>query len=169
MLRDGVMVETVYVPPSSLRGRLRHLLTAEVMRLQNAGDGRVFTPEDHIDTALGGVKDRKGAGEDDRVVDLAAIRALRERDPIVSLFGSMVSRVAGRLMVGDMTPMDPVAPVGTGRSVRANPKSPHHLAACRIPVWCEIGESGGHDAVHSVQPRPGVPAAAGCQGLASGR
>jgi len=54
-------------------------------------------------------------------VDLAAIRTLREKNPIVSLFGSMVSRVAGRLMVGDMTPLDPVAPVSTGRSVRADP------------------------------------------------
>lgn len=121
MLRDGVVVETVYVPPSSLRGRLRHLLTSEVMRLQNAADGRVFTPEDYIDTALGGVKDRKAEGEDDRRVDLKAIRDLRARNPIVSLFGSMVSRVAGRLMVGDMTPVEPVAPANTGRSVRANP------------------------------------------------
>src|SRR4051794_31502878 len=121
MLRDEVMVETVYVPPSSLRGRLRHLLTSELMRLQNAADGRVFTPEDYIDTALGGVKDRKAEGEDDRRVDLKAIREIRERNPIVSMFGSMVSRVAGRLIVGDMTPVDPIEPVGTGRSVRANP------------------------------------------------
>jgi hypothetical protein len=121
LLKDGTMVETVYVPPSSLRGRLRHLLTSEVMRLQHAKDGRVFTPEDYIDTALGGVKDRKAAGEDDRVVELTAIRELREKNPIVSMFGSMVSRVAGRLMVGDMTPLDPVAPVPTGRSVRADP------------------------------------------------
>jgi CRISPR type IV-associated protein Csf2 len=121
MLRDGVVVETVYVPPSSLRGRLRHLLTSELMRLQNAADGRVFTPDDYIDTALGGVKDRRSEGEDDRRIDLKAIRELRERNPVVSLFGSMVSKVAGRLMVGDMTPVDPIAPSGTGRSVRANP------------------------------------------------
>lgn len=121
LLREGTLVETVYVPPSSLRGRLRHLLTSEVMRLQHAADGRVFTPEDYIDTALGGVKDRKAEGDDERLVDLAGIRALRERNPIVSMFGSMVSRVAGRLMVGDMTPLDPVAPVPTGRSVRADP------------------------------------------------
>ncbi|MGG5818735.1 hypothetical protein [Falsiroseomonas sp. HW251] len=121
MLRNGVMEETVYVPPSSLRGRLRHLLTGEVMRLQHAADGRVFTPEDYIDTALGGVKDRKAEGADERLVDLAAIRELRERNPIISMFGSMVSRVASRLMIGDMTPVDPVAPVATGRSVRASP------------------------------------------------
>ena len=121
MLRDGVMVDTAYVPPSSLRGRLRHLLTTEVMRLQHAADGRVFTPEDYIDTALGGVKDRKAEGDDERRVDLKAIRALRARNPVVSLFGSMVSAVSGRLMVGDMTPVDPVAASGTGRSVRAHP------------------------------------------------
>lgn len=121
LLREGIIVETVYVPPSSLRGRLRHLLTSELMRLQHAADGRVFVPEDYIDTALGGVKDRKAEGDDERVIDLAGIRALRERNPIVSMFGSMVSRIAGRLMVGDMTPLDPVAPVPTGRSVRAAP------------------------------------------------
>lgn len=121
LLRNGEVVETVYVPPSSFRGRLRHLLTSEVMRLQHAKDSRVFTPEDYIDTALGGVKDRKAEGADERQVELAGIRALRERNPIVSMFGSMVSRVAGRLMVGDMTPLDPVTPVTTGRSVRADP------------------------------------------------
>ena len=121
MLRDGVLAETVYVPPSSLRGRLRHLLTTELMRMQHAADGRVFTPEDYIDTALGGVKDRKAEGEDERKVDLKAIRELRVQNPIVSLFGSMVSGVAGRLMVGDMTPIEPVQPTNSGRSVRANP------------------------------------------------
>jgi CRISPR type IV-associated protein Csf2 len=121
MLKDGMMVETVYVPPSSLRGRLRHLLTMELMRLQNAACGQRFTPEDYIDTALGGVKDRKAAGEDERRVDLKAIRDLREKNPVISLFGSMVGQVSGRLMVGDMTPVEPVAAVNTGRSVRANP------------------------------------------------
>jgi len=121
MLRDGVVTETIYVPPSSLRGRLRHLLTTEVMRLQHAHDGRVFTPEDYIDVALGGVKDRKSGNDDDRRIDLKAIRALRKANPIVSLFGSMVSQVSGRLMVGDLTPVEPIAPTNTGRSVRANP------------------------------------------------
>ena len=121
LLRDGIVTETVYVPPSSLRGRLRHLLTSELMRMQHAADGRVFRPEDYIDTALGGVKDRKADGDDERRVDLKAIRETRERNPVVSLFGSMVSGIAGRLMVGDMTPTEPVAPTGTGRSVRANP------------------------------------------------
>jgi CRISPR type IV-associated protein Csf2 len=121
LLRDGIMVETIYVPPSSLRGRLRHLLTSELMRMQHAADGRVFKPEDYIDTALGGVKDRKAEGEDDRKMDLKAIREVRLRNPVVSLFGSMVSRVASRLIVGDMTPTEPVEPTTTGRSVRANP------------------------------------------------
>lgn len=121
LLRDGIVTETVYVPPSSLRGRLRHLLTSEVMRLQHEADGRVFRPEDYIDTALGGVKDRKAEGEDDRRVDLKAIRETRARNPVVSLFGSMASGISGRLMVGDMTPSEPIAPASTGRSVRANP------------------------------------------------
>jgi CRISPR type IV-associated protein Csf2 len=121
MFRDGLAVETIYIPPSSLRGRLRHLLTTEVMRLQNAADGRIFTPDDYIDTALGGVKDRKTDGEDERKLDLKAIRELRERNPILSLFGSMVSHISGRLMVGDMTPLEPIAPANAGRSVRANP------------------------------------------------
>jgi hypothetical protein len=121
LIREGQMVETVYVPPSSLRGRLRHLLTQELMRLRHENDRSLFTPDDYIDTALGGVKDRKAAGDDDREIDLRRIREIRERNPIVSLFGSMVGHVSGRLMVGDLTPLEPVAPVRTGRSVRANP------------------------------------------------
>jgi CRISPR/Cas system CSM-associated protein Csm3 (group 7 of RAMP superfamily) len=121
MMRDGLLVETVYVPPSSLRGRLRHLLTCELMRLQNMADNRRFAPEDYIDTALGGVMDRKAAGDDERRVDLKAIRDLREHNPVVSMFGSMVERISGRLMVGDMTPVEPVSPLSTGRSVRMNP------------------------------------------------
>jgi hypothetical protein len=39
------------------------------------------------------------------------------------------------------------------------------LAACRIPYRPEMGDAGWHDAVHSVQPRPSVLAAAGRQGL----
>ena len=121
LMRDGLMVETAYVPPSSLRGRLRHLLTAELMRMQNVADGRRFTPEDYIDTALGGVKDRKAAGDEERRIDLKAIREIRERNPVVSLLGSMVEQIAGRLMIGDMTPVEPVPPARTGRFVRANP------------------------------------------------
>ena len=54
---------------------------------------------------------------------------------------------------------------GGSRAARLAP--PPTLAACRIPVWPEMGESAVHDAVHTVQPGPGVPAAAGCQGLAA--
>ena len=121
IVNGEVIIETAYVPPSSLRGRLRHLLTSELMRLQNAADGRVFTPEAYISTALGGVKDRRSEGDDDRRVDLKAIKEIREKNPVVSLFGSMVSKIPGRLMVSDITPVAPVEPALTGRSVRANP------------------------------------------------
>jgi phage terminase large subunit GpA-like protein len=42
---------------------------------------------------------------------------------------------------------------------------PIALAACRIPCWPEMGDAGRHDDGHSVQPRPGLPSAAGRQGL----
>ena len=77
------------------------------MRLQNAADGRVFTPKAYISTALGGVKDRRSEGEDDRRVDLKAIKEIREKNPVVSLFGSMVSKTPGRLMVSDMNLLSP--------------------------------------------------------------
>jgi CRISPR/Cas system CSM-associated protein Csm3 (group 7 of RAMP superfamily) len=115
LLRDGLLQETIYVPPSSLRGRLRHLLTEELMRQQYEADGRRFSPEDYIFTALGGVKDRKAEGSEERKVDLQAIAELRRRNPVVSLFGSMMAGVSGRLMVGDMTPLEEIAAQPTGR------------------------------------------------------
>ena len=133
IVNGEVIIETAYVPPSSLRGRLRHLLTSELMRLQNAADGRVFTPEAYISTALGGVKDRRSEGEDDRRVDLKAIKEIREKNPVVSLFGSMVSKIPGRLMVSDIDSCRPGQPALTGRSVRANPlvRNPAHHQLAR--------------------------------------
>jgi hypothetical protein len=121
VLRNGVLEKTIYVPASSLRGRLRHLLVAELMYLQHTAGDTLFAPDDYILTALGGVKDRKSDGADERKVDLANIRNLRLRNPVISLFGSMVEGVSGRLMIGDLSPESPIAPVTTGRSTRADP------------------------------------------------
>lgn len=63
--------------------------------------------------------------------------------------------------------MELLLALGVGRNHRAHLPCP--LAACRIPVWAEIGETVWHAAVPSVQPRPGFPAALGRQGLAAGR
>ena len=134
---DGT--ETIYLPATSIRGRLRNLLTTSVMQILNERNKATFTPEDYLFTASGGIKDRASSNRaDDREVDLAGIDALRKSNPIVSLFGAMTMKVAGKVMISDAVPTEPVQPNHLGRSVRAHPlqRSPE-LSAVLDPAALE--------------------------------
>jgi tripartite ATP-independent transporter DctM subunit len=72
--------------------------------------------------------------------------------------------VLGGLLGGVFTPTEAGA-VAAGYALAVSLLVYRSLAACRISYWPGMGDSGWHDAVHSVQPRPSVPAAAGRQGL----
>ena len=81
-----------------------------------------MTPEDFLLIAKGGIKDRKKAGRDERVVDYEAAAKLRREEPIVSLFGAMAEKIAGRWQIGDVVPVEPMTtPDRKGRGVRSHP------------------------------------------------
>ena len=118
--RDGLIVKTVYVPGSSVRGALRNG-AARAVAADRAGRQRRMTPDDFLLVAKGGIKDRKGAGGDERIVDYEAADRLRRDEPIVSLFGAMAEKIAGRWQIGDAVPVNPVEPDRKGRGVRSHP------------------------------------------------
>ena len=114
----GKVDETAYLPAGTLRGRLRNLLAKAILE-DAAGRGDPMTPGDYLLTAKGGIKDRKVSEE--REVDYKAAAQLRAANPVVSLFGAMAEKIAGRLCVEDAVPVEPVAPNHKGQGVRAHP------------------------------------------------
>lgn len=116
----GQLVTTVYVPGSSIRGALRNGAARAVAAARAAREERM-TPDDFLLVAKGGIKDRKEAGTDERVVDYEAMARLRRDEPVVSLFGAMSEKIAGRWQIGDAVPDRPVEPNRKGRGVRSHP------------------------------------------------
>lgn len=81
-----------------------------------------MTTDDFLLVAKGGVKERKKDGVDERKVDYEAIARRRREYPIVSLFGAMAEKIAGRWQIGDAVPAEPVQqPNRKGRGVRSHP------------------------------------------------
>lgn len=119
--RRGNLVTTVYLPGSSLRGALRNTASRAVAAARATGTARM-TPDAFLLLAKGGIKDRKEAGTDERVVNYAAMETLRREQPIVSLFGAMAEKIAGRWQIGDAVPREPLErPNHKGRGVRSHP------------------------------------------------
>ena len=119
--RRGHLVTTVYLPGSSLRGALRNTASRAVAAARATGTSRM-TPDAFLLLAKGGIKDRKEAGTDERVVNYAAMETLRREQPIVSLFGAMAEKIAGRWQIGDAVPREPLErPNHKGRGVRSHP------------------------------------------------
>lgn len=119
--RGGNLVTTVYLPGSSLRGALRNTASRAVAAVRATGTSRM-TPDAFLLLAKGGIKDRKEAGTDERVVNYAAMENLRREQPIVSLFGAMAEKIAGRWQIGDAVPRNPLEnPNHKGRGVRSHP------------------------------------------------
>ncbi len=116
----GQLLTMPYIPASSIRGALRNnasrALAAARARMQNA-----MTPDDYLLVAKGGIKDRKTAGRDERVVDYEAAAALRKQQPLISLFGAMAEKIIGKWQVGEATPLAPLEPNHKGRGVRSHP------------------------------------------------
>lgn len=117
----GELVTTVYVPGSSVRGALRNNASRAIAATRAKGQSRM-TPDDFLLMAKGGIKDRKAAGTDERVVDYEAVARLRSEEPIVSLFGAMAEKITGRWQIGDAVPVEPLKkPNRKGRGVRSHP------------------------------------------------
>ncbi len=118
--REGHIHTTIYLPGSSIRGALRNG-AARAVAAARARRQSAMTPDQFLLVAKGGVKDRKEAGGDERVVDYEAIARLRREQPIVSLFGAMAEKIAGRWQIGDAVPIEPVTASHKGRGVRSHP------------------------------------------------
>ena len=119
--RGGQLMTTVYVPGSSIRGALRNTASRTLAAARARGRSPM-TPDEFLLIAKGGIKDRKGAGTDERVVDYKAIAKRRSEQPIVSLFGAMAEKIAGRWQIGDAVPREPLEkPNRKGRGVRSHP------------------------------------------------
>ena len=118
--RGADLVTTVYIPGSAIRGALRNGAARAYAEARSARQAPM-TPDDYMLIAKGGIKDRKEAGKDERVVDHASAAALRQREPIVSLFGAMAMKIVGRWQIGDAVPDEPTTPNRKGRSVRSHP------------------------------------------------
>jgi CRISPR type IV-associated protein Csf2 len=118
LYRDGQMQETVYIPAGTLRGRLRNLISQDVLETA-AMRKAALSPDDYLWTCKGGIKDRKSGEE--REVDYAAAAKIREMNPIISVFGAMTAKIAGKLCVEDAVPVEAVEPNHKGRGVRAHP------------------------------------------------
>ena len=118
---EGYLRRTVYLPASTLRGALRNT-TAQAIARDRLTRGGPLTPEEYLLLAKGGIKDRKAAGADERVVDYRAAAALRRSQPLVSLFGAMRHKLAGRWQIGDAVPAEPLGdPVRKGQGARSHP------------------------------------------------
>jgi CRISPR type IV-associated protein Csf2 len=100
-------VETVYFPGSGLRGKLRRMAMQRVREALQEDGKPIFTLDDHFFNVIGGIKDK---GSDSKA-DIVAAADLRNRNPIISLFGSMAAHIGGRLMIGHAVPVHPTAPI----------------------------------------------------------
>jgi CRISPR type IV-associated protein Csf2 len=109
MFVGGEVVSTVYLPASTLRGAMRHAATDRLIEALAETDKRL-TVSEYMAAALGGIKDRKGDGEETRGVDLAAFAAARRDNPIISVFGSFAQSISGNLAVGMAIPEQPFIP-----------------------------------------------------------
>ncbi len=113
--RDGLLQTTVYIPASTIRGALRNGASRAVAAR------RPTTPEDFLLLAKGGIMDRKQASTEQREVDYKGAKILRCEQPIVSLFGAMERKIAGRWQIGDAVPIESVTASRKGQGVRAHP------------------------------------------------
>ena len=119
--RGGSLVTTVYLPGSAIRGALRNGV-ARALASERATRKSRMTPEEYLFVAKGGIKDRKATGKDERIIDHESTARLRREQPIVSLFGAMVEKIAGRWQIGDAVPVEPLTkPSRKGRGVRSHP------------------------------------------------
>jgi hypothetical protein len=103
---DGRFIKTAYLPGTTLRGKVRHLLVTQMIERAFA-DG---TPKNlawiysHMigqDTASEKASDK---------IDLAGIQKTRAENPVLDLFGAGLN-LSSRLLAGHFTPNTPVLPV----------------------------------------------------------
>lgn len=115
------MDERVYIPASSVRGKLRRMARDEVRDALAAVHGRedVFTASDYFYLTVGGIKEGGGDDKKEKIMRIAEYGAIRDHNPLVSLFGANTPFLAGKAMIGMLLPETPVAPTNI-KHVRSN-------------------------------------------------
>jgi CRISPR type IV-associated protein Csf2 len=94
--REGSPVQVPVIPASTMRGVLRHALTG--FAFGELGGAGTFTVADYVNTAQGGVVDRKAEGED-KPIDFTRSEALRTANPVIGLFGNFGDKMPSRLLM----------------------------------------------------------------------
>ena len=107
------MDERVYIPASSVRGKLRRMARDEVREVLSAAAGRpdVFTASDYFYLTIGGIKEGEKDNGKEKVFRVAEYSDIRARNPLISLFGASTPFLAGKVMIGMLMPESAVAPV----------------------------------------------------------
>ncbi|MGH8463105.1 MAG: hypothetical protein ACRER5_03095 [Pseudomonas sp.] len=105
------LVDTAYVPASSLRGTLRRAGHEALNRRQVALGREPLNLRSFYMLRIGGIKSK---GSDGLSKDVTAELELRKKNPFLSLFGAadagVMSFLAGRLEVDHALPAHPIAP-----------------------------------------------------------
>lgn len=95
VMQDGVAERRMFFPGSGMRGRLRR--AAVELLIDQAGGESPFSLDDYMFLSRGGIK---ADGKESRGDDVMAAQALRDRNPLVSLFGASTPWMSGKLQVG---------------------------------------------------------------------
>ena len=100
---EGRHLKTVFLPAASLRGRIRHEVAMSVLEREGKAKlGRAYM------LALGQSTDGRVEGEGDVQYKIGEQLALREREPVVDLFGTW--KINSRLQVSHLMPAVNVQP-----------------------------------------------------------
>jgi CRISPR type IV-associated protein Csf2 len=118
--REGAARKVPIIPASTFRGVLRHAVTGLAFTEQVSRGGGAFTVNDYVNTAQGGVVQRKEEGED-KPLDFSGAEAVRGKNPIMGLFGNFSDKMPSRLLMRHASLEDPEAIFTVAAQVRTDP------------------------------------------------
>lgn len=101
---DGNKQQTAYLPSTTMRGFLRRAIVTDAMRVA-ADAGKHYT----LQRAYADLIGQDSASEEKQDVDLLKLKATREENPVIDLFGCGMS-VKSRLLVSHFVPANNILP-----------------------------------------------------------
>jgi hypothetical protein len=117
----------IYFPSSGFRGKARRVACKEIydaLARRNGGEKAVLSSEDFFYLELGGILE--GTNVNDAAhISVEDYAILREKNPLIALFGSGKPFQEGKLGIGHLLPETAIEPVEI-RSVRTNPFQRSH-------------------------------------------
>lgn len=127
LLADSQASRTAYIPATTFRGKIRRLAVLPLMQ-EAQKKGEPWTLNHVYESMLG----QDAESESSEVIDLVALKARREGNHIVDLFGAGLG-VKSRLSVGHFLPADNILPE-TFRAVRKDLDSDPDVLDLMSPV-----------------------------------